>query len=60
MTLDKIQSDASRRVEAYCEDNECDSPSDLLADVMHWAEANAEDFEDLLRKARGYYEEESA
>ena len=60
MTLDDIQASAVRRIDEYVESHELENASDVLADVMHWAEATGEDFEDLLRQARAYYEAESA
>ena len=59
-TLDDIQATAVRRIDEYVESHELENASDVLADVMHWAEATGEDFEELLRQARAYYEAESA
>jgi hypothetical protein len=37
----------------------CDAPGDLLANLMHWADRNNMDFEEVLTRARGHYEAET-
>lgn len=36
-----------------------DALSDLLCDLMHWADYNGEDFEVQYARARGHYEDET-
>jgi hypothetical protein len=36
-----------------------DALSDLLADLMHWADRNNYDFEAAVERARGHYEAET-
>ena len=35
-----------------------DNPADLIADIMHWCDANDRSFETLLNTAQGYYDDE--
>ena len=35
-----------------------DHPGDIIADILHWCEAQGEDFENLLRIGREYYNDE--
>ena len=35
-----------------------DHPGDIIADILHWCEANSEDFENLLYIGKNYYFEE--
>ena len=39
-------------------DMAADHPGDIIADIMHWCDAYKEDFADLLRIGKDYYEEE--
>lgn len=34
--------------------------SDFIADLMHWCDRNGVDFEDMVRRGKGHYEEETA
>ena len=45
--------DNIERMMAVCPDYR-GSPADLIADVIHWCEANGQDFEQVLEKARLY------
>lgn len=45
--------DNIERMMAVCPDYH-QSPADLIADVMHWCEANGRDFEAELERARLY------
>ena len=35
-----------------------DHPGDIIADIIHWCDANSEDFENLLYIGKNYYLEE--
>ena len=35
-----------------------DHPGDIIADILHWCDANSEDFENLLYIGKNYYLEE--
>ena len=35
-----------------------DHPGDIIADILHWCEAYNEDFEDLVRRGKDYYDDE--
>jgi len=45
--------EGARRALASSPDYE-GSPADLIADIMHWCEANGRDFDKELQKARFY------
>ena len=35
-----------------------DSPTDLIADILHWCDANNQDFDKIVAIGRRYYEDE--
>ena len=35
-----------------------DHPGDIIADILHWCEAYNEDFVDLVRRGKDYYDDE--
>jgi|GEM_PF-4970036 len=35
-----------------------DEPSDIIADILHWADANNKDMNDLMRRGTVYYQNE--
>ena len=35
-----------------------DHPGDIIADILHWCEAYNEDFADLVRRGKDYYDDE--
>ena len=37
-----------------------DHPGDIIADILHWCDANGEDFNDLVRRGTDYYRDEKA
>ena len=46
-------------IEAILKDNiDMESPADIIADIMHWCDANSEDFDVLLQRASCYYLED--
>lgn len=54
---------AGRAIEAFRQETGCDledALGDLLADLMHWSDRNASDFESALDRARVHYAAETS
>jgi|14_taG_2_1085336.scaffolds.fasta_scaffold00477_8 Asp-tRNA(Asn)/Glu-tRNA(Gln) amidotransferase C subunit len=53
------QSEKVRNIDNILKSMGADNPSDIIADIMHWIDANPdEDLESLIRRANGYYNNE--
>jgi hypothetical protein len=37
-----------------------DHPGDIIADILHWCDANDEDFDDLVGRGRSFHQDEKA
>ncbi len=38
---------------------DAETPADIIANILHWCDANNEDFDTLVQRGIGYYIEES-
>ena len=47
-----------KNIDEILEKMAADHPGDIIADILHWCEAQGEDFENLLRIGREYYNDE--
>ena len=45
-------------INSILNDMNADHPGDIIADILHWCEANSEDFDNLMWIAKNYYLEE--
>lgn len=53
---------AEKALGAFQKETNCDDEDvlgDLLADLMHWADRNQQDFQAAMDRAYGYYAEET-
>lgn len=50
--------DSIKRIDLRLAEDGEDMPTDIIADIMHWCDANGESFAELIEQAQSYYEEE--
>ena len=57
-TVDDL--DPVKNIDSILNSMNADHPGDIIADILHWCDANGEDFNDLLRRGTDYYNDEKA
>ena len=50
--------DSVKNIDNILVEMNADHPGDIIADILHWCDANNEDFQDLLRQGHNYYNDE--
>ena len=50
--------DSVKNIDNILTEMAADHPGDIIADILHWCEANNEDFDDILQRGKDYYEDE--
>jgi hypothetical protein len=58
--MSNLFQDSVDNIDRILVDMSADHPGDIIADILHWCDANGEDFEDILQRGRDYHEQESA
>jgi hypothetical protein len=59
MSKDSIQ-DSVTNVRNILSEMDADSVADLIADIMHYCDAEDQNFQIAVRRAKGYYKDELA
>ena len=52
--------DPAKNIDGILNSMNADHPGDIIADILHWCDANGEDFNDLVRRGTDYYNDEKA